>query len=46
MEMWRNEITEDDDPPVGSEDEPELAVDDESDVEAHGGWGGAAAPSS
>jgi hypothetical protein len=44
--MWRNEINEDDDPPVGSEDEPDLAVDDESDVEAHGGWGGAAAPAS
>jgi hypothetical protein len=43
--MWRNEPNEEDDPPVASEDEPELAIDDESDVEAHGGWGGAAAPS-
>ncbi len=44
--MWRNEPNEEDDPPVPPEDEPELAVDDESDVEAHGGWGGIAAPSS
>ena len=43
--MWRNEINEDDEPPVAAEDEPELEVDDESEVELHGGWGGAAAPS-
>jgi hypothetical protein len=42
--MWRNEPNEDEEP--AADDEPELAVDDESDVEAHGGWGGAAAPSS
>ena len=44
--MWRNEITEDEEPPAAGGEEPELALDDESDVEAHGGWGGAAAPSS
>lgn len=44
--MWRNEPNEDEEPPVAANEEPELAVDDESDVEAHGGWGGAAAPSS
>jgi hypothetical protein len=44
--MWRNEPIEDDDLQVAPDDEPELAVDEESDVEAHGGWGGAAAPSS
>jgi hypothetical protein len=44
--MWRNEPIDDEELPAAAEDEPELAVDDESDVEAHGGWGGAAAPSS
>ena len=44
--MWRNEPTEDDDLPVPEDEEPTLAVDDESDVEAHGGWGGIASPSS
>jgi len=44
--MWRNEPSEDEEPPVPGREEPELAIDDESDVEAHGGWGGAAAPSS
>jgi len=44
--MWRNEPIEDDELPPAAETEPELAVDDESDVEAHGGWGGAAAPPS
>jgi hypothetical protein len=44
--MWLNEPIDDDDAPIVAGDEQELAVDDDSDVEAHGGWGGAAAPSS
>jgi hypothetical protein len=43
--MWLNEPIDDDELEPAADDEPELAVDDESDVEAHGGWGGAAAPS-
>jgi hypothetical protein len=44
--MWLNEPNDDEDLPPAPDDEPELAVDDDSDVEAHGGWGGAAAPTS
>jgi hypothetical protein len=43
--MWQSEPIDDDELEPAADDEPELAVDDESDVEAHGGWGGAAAPS-
>jgi hypothetical protein len=44
--MWRNEPIEDEELPALPDDEPDAGVDDEADVKAHGGWGGAAAPPS